>query len=269
MDIKEYIASGILEQYCLGLTSEEESKEVEYMAHKYPEIGESLRQLCEGVEAYARAHAIAPPERLRKKVLENFDEESPSARPKSTMDQSRLGLVSPVFRIAATIALLVLAGLAFSFYQNQEKGRKEMAALSQQVKKLQKDYRQLDSSHEELQQKYVLLKDVGTHHVRMVGSEHAPKAQCVLYWNPEHKGAYLNIVNLPPPPLGHQYQIWADVEGHHHNMGLINMAAANPDSSFLHPLPYIENSQGFVITLETSGGSKHPTVEKLFVKGNL
>lgn len=258
MNLNEYIQSGILEEYCLGLTSEEENREIEALAAKHPEVRDSLRQLCEGIEAYAQVHSVPPPARLKQKVIDGVE-----GAAKSTWNIKRL------MPLAASVAILILSGLAFLFYQNQETARKELAALSQQVQKLQDDYVSLTDSHKSLQTKYLLLKDVRTHHVQMQGSHHAPKAQCVLYWNPEHKDAYLNIVNLPPPPHGHAYQVWADVNGHHHNMGLINMAAANPDSSFLHPLPYIEDSRGFVITLEKQGGSPHPTVEKLFVHGEL
>ncbi len=271
MNINEYIKSGILEQYCLGLISEMERAEVERVAARYPEVREHLRQMCKGLESYAEAHAIPPPKHLRSKVVEAIGglEESEAISRKLRPAAPKSNTRSLIFGVAASIAMLVLAGMAYQFYQNQEKARKELAAISQQVQRLQKNYENLNNSHQELQAEYVLLKDVGTHHVQMQGSEHAPKAQCVVYWNPEHKGAYLNIIDLPPPPHGHAYQMWADVEGHHHNMGMLNLAAVSSDTSFLHPLPYIENSKGFVITLEKQEGSIHPTVEKLFVKGNL
>ena len=37
----------------------------------------------------------------------------------------------------------------------------------------------------------------------------------------------------------------------------------------LHNLPFIENCGGIVITIEKEGGSPHPTVEKLFVQGEM
>lgn len=264
MNLDDYIKSGILEQYCLGLTSEEENQKVEALAEKYPAIRKNLDEVCKGVEAYARAHATPPPKHLKTRVVKGVEREIEKSTSPSIAPQRNF-----LFPAAASVAMLILAGLAFMFYQNQENARKELAALSQQVQKLQKDYASLNTSHQDLQSEYVMLKDIRTHHVQMQGSKHAPKAKCVLYWNPAEKGAYLNIVDLPIPPDGHAYQVWADVEGHHHNMGLINMAAANKDSSFLHPLPYIENSRGFVITLEKQEGSEHPTVEKLFVAGEL
>ena len=235
MKIEDYIASGILEQYCLGLTSEEESREVERMAAKHPQVRELLHELCDGIEAYAMAHSIPPPQRLKEKVMKDIDDITvPAGEAGPPVNRSGRS-ISMWFTAAASIAVLLLAGMAYEFYQNQEGARKDLAALSQQVRKLQDDYKLLNNSHQELQREYVLLKDIGTHHVQMVGSHHAPKAQCVVYWNPEHRDGYLNIVNLPSPPHGHQYQIWADVEGRHYNMGMVNMKAADPDSSFLHP----------------------------------
>jgi hypothetical protein len=40
MDHKAYLASGIIEDYCLGILSDEESKAVEHQAQLYPKKGD-------------------------------------------------------------------------------------------------------------------------------------------------------------------------------------------------------------------------------------
>lgn len=45
MDIEDYIASGILENYVFGHVSAQEMQEVECMSHIYPEIKEELTSI--------------------------------------------------------------------------------------------------------------------------------------------------------------------------------------------------------------------------------
>ncbi|MDQ6904400.1 MAG: transposase, partial [Bacteroidota bacterium] len=59
--LKNYIESGILELYVLGVTSAEESAEVEKMAKLHGEIRSEIDRICEVTEEYAQSHAINPP----------------------------------------------------------------------------------------------------------------------------------------------------------------------------------------------------------------
>ncbi|TND09262.1 MAG: cupin domain-containing protein [Bacteroidetes bacterium] len=55
-----YIGSGLLELYVMGITSEEETKEVERMAAAYPEISKEIEEICKTFETYAETHAVSP-----------------------------------------------------------------------------------------------------------------------------------------------------------------------------------------------------------------
>ena len=57
---KEYIDSGILEQYVLGNASAEESAAVEMMAAADPDIRQEIDTICETLEAMAMANAVEP-----------------------------------------------------------------------------------------------------------------------------------------------------------------------------------------------------------------
>ena len=57
-DPQEYINSGILEEYVLGLTSETENQEVEQMVSAYPEIGREIGMITASLMAYGET--IAP-----------------------------------------------------------------------------------------------------------------------------------------------------------------------------------------------------------------
>ena len=70
---KEYIGSGILEQYVLGSTSQAESTEVELMAATDPAIRLEIEAIGEALEAYAMEHAVAPNPVIKPFILATID----------------------------------------------------------------------------------------------------------------------------------------------------------------------------------------------------
>jgi hypothetical protein len=48
-----YITSGILQDYCLGLLGEEDERKVEAMCHAYPQVARELQLLRLALEKYA------------------------------------------------------------------------------------------------------------------------------------------------------------------------------------------------------------------------
>ncbi len=58
--ITQYIESGILDMYVLGITSSEESKEVEQMALAYPEVRKEIEEIAQALSNYAEIAAVTP-----------------------------------------------------------------------------------------------------------------------------------------------------------------------------------------------------------------
>src|SRR5271156_6426890 len=78
MNIEDYIESGILQDYCLGILSEEERAWVEEMCAKYPKIKEELTEIQQALEKYSTTSALAPGSELQNNIwgaLENINKE--------------------------------------------------------------------------------------------------------------------------------------------------------------------------------------------------
>lgn len=73
MNIIEYIKSGILEQYVLGLTSEEESLEVEQAAAKYAEVQKEIEEISNALENYAISNAVQPSCKVKPFLMATID----------------------------------------------------------------------------------------------------------------------------------------------------------------------------------------------------
>jgi hypothetical protein len=73
MNIGEYISSGILMDYCLGLLSVEDKTNVEQLGKEYPEIANELKLLQDGLEHYAVKKTTWNKEKLKNKIWETID----------------------------------------------------------------------------------------------------------------------------------------------------------------------------------------------------
>jgi quercetin dioxygenase-like cupin family protein len=77
MDISAYIASGILESYCLGQVTEQQRAEVEQYADEFPEIRTELKQIGDSLEFYSRQNSKAPDASVKiKLLLKIYEQES-------------------------------------------------------------------------------------------------------------------------------------------------------------------------------------------------
>jgi mannose-6-phosphate isomerase-like protein (cupin superfamily) len=72
--MQEYINSGILEQYCLGLLTPGEREAVLVMSAKHPEIKKDLAEIELAMERLARANAVTPNEALKQQILNKIDQ---------------------------------------------------------------------------------------------------------------------------------------------------------------------------------------------------
>jgi mannose-6-phosphate isomerase-like protein (cupin superfamily) len=70
MDIKEYIESGVLEEYCLGLLSEEQKSFLIQMAMLYPEVKEELIATELAMEKLASSNGLEPGHGIKQRILD-------------------------------------------------------------------------------------------------------------------------------------------------------------------------------------------------------
>jgi hypothetical protein len=78
MNPSDYIASGVLQDYCLGQLTEEEEMAVDAICQVSPEVARELQLLRLALEKYAGSHKTCHPAELRRTVweaLKNFGKE--------------------------------------------------------------------------------------------------------------------------------------------------------------------------------------------------
>lgn len=292
MDIKNYIASGILEQYVLGLLSEKENSEVVHMIDLHPEVAQHVLTLEEGLEAYAQTQAVQPSAGFKNTMLTNIRLEKEkadsstketkkviqdSAIAKNDQDQpatvtgpGRNDIHSLIFwrRIAYAAAVLLLFSLYLNLYYGN-RGQKQLEAnqqLQQEKQLLNADKQALAEKLARSENNIQLLSNPAIKQVAMKGVNKHDGLKALVYWNKADGNVYLASNDLPAVPQGKVYQLWAIVDGKPVDLGLYTPQKAATTQK-MKPVSGKGQLQAFAITLENAGGSTAPTMDQMFVMG--
>jgi len=255
---KTHIEKALLEQYILGLTTEEEGRQIERYLIQNPSVAKEVAESQSMMKTFAIEYAIEPPKKLRRQVLTTVK------TPKITEPKISPKLNGSWITGIAAIFALGFGLLTFLLYQQQADLRNQIEALENKISQLGHQNTQLTSQKTEINQQFTILKNINTRHVHLHGSSLSPKALMVVYWNEVDENAYLNVVDLPAIPMDKSLQLWADVGGE-----MINMGVLTTNKKELIKVPYIPNVESLNITLEPKGGSKTPDVSQLYANGKM
>ena len=245
MNIQEYIASGILEDYALGLLEGRERAEVERMAAQHPEVRNELNDIEDALTQYAMAGATPLPRGLTGKVLKTIDNAPPEKLPPPAAGQRRSGLRGLLIALS-----LLLFAVNIWLYRENRLLRNEQELLQVSLKDCEIEKTILQNRPDGFQPRSnqpLILKDTG--------GRDRPIAK--VFYDVENATAYLDIVGLDLPEPGKQYQVWAllpdrspEPVGIVENDNILNS---------LINIEYIPGAQGFAISVENLGGSDKPT----------
>ncbi len=277
MDIKEYIASGILENYVLGTVSDQERQEVECMSHIYPELREELVLLQESIEQIALSNAVPPPAELKAKVMAAISKE-PQVKEEGgkVIDLNQADNDSKPLNtwLSAAAVVLLVAVCSFFYLQNNQyiKLEQDLISTTNQAEELKEESTKLATEVEAIKAEKEaqlnlanILANENTARIALNGTEASPESRVIVFWNKESNEVLMQLENLPEPTQDQQYQLWAIVDGTPTDMGVFDYTTA---LNKIQQMPYkVEGAQAFAITLEPAGGSKEPTLSNMYVVG--
>ncbi len=72
MDIKQYIESGILEEYCMGLLTAEDEAFVIQLSLIYPEVKQEITEIEKVLYNISSQNAVVPDPRLKQQILSSL-----------------------------------------------------------------------------------------------------------------------------------------------------------------------------------------------------
>lgn len=264
MTTNEYILSGILEAYVMGAATPEERKEVEKYAFIYPEIKLELNEIEKAINKYTTEHSVEPPSYLKEKILEKITGETLVNEPvvRKLNQSSPSALSFSFWSIAASFLVLISTGFALYFGLKISGLDSSLNTMAKANTTLSDSIKAIASTMSQMKSDMTILKDPMYKIVELKGLKATPEAKAMVCWCPMDKKVYVEIDNLPEPPKGMQYQLWAIVDNKPVNEGMLTMGNG------LHPMKDVDNAQAFAVTLEKEGGSPTPKGE-VYVMGTI
>ena len=274
MNIKEYILSGIVETYVLGLASAEEAEEFERMCATHAEVRNARDLFEQQLERNAIAVGVQPPRKLKSLILSEIEIDAQKHAPKNSMIEPEKIQRVPFIRItpafwkyaaAASVILLAASTILNFYFFNQYKKTEELyGQLLTSNNRLVSEYKILQAKTDNYAAAMDMTNDTNMAIVKLPGVPEHPANRATVYWDKRSKDVYLFVNNLPAPPAGKQYQLWAIVNGRPVDAGMVNWELGNMKA----PIKNVFSAQAFAITLEKEGGSPTPTPNEMYVLGN-
>lgn len=270
MNVKEYIASGIVESYVLGLATKEEMAEFERMAAAHHEVQLAREAFEKQLELQSLATGIKPPAHIKSKIFAELEVEADKLKSNGeniVADPEEVETAPVVtmrwwkYATAAAVILLLGSAALNIYYMNEAKNYKNLYLTAQN--EFAEKEKTLEARMAAFQTSIDVIRDTNMAVVRMRATPGFPGSMATVYWNRTSKDVYLQVNNLPRPGTGKQYQLWAIVDGKPVDAGMLTWH----ENGTVAPMKNIPSAQAFAITLENTGGSASPTMEAMYVHG--
>lgn len=260
MNVKEYINSGIVESYVLGLATDAERQEFEQMVGAHAEVAEARDAFERSLEAVLVQDAPAPPSFLKEKIQQRIAPDVSASRLPDEREQAPVRRMN-VWRLLAAACFAGLLAVGYWAYTSNEKVKDlegRQTALEQELQARSNQVAALNQDAE-------MMRRPGVKMAALKGTANAPQALTTVFWDSTNKDVYLFVNNLPQTPTDKQYQLWALLNGKPIDLGMV----VPRENRLLVRMKNVQNAQAFAITLEPQGGSVNPTMNAMYVLGNL
>jgi anti-sigma-K factor RskA len=262
MDTKDIINSGDLELYVYGLLNEIDTKRIAELAATNIEINNEILSIEKSILQLSSSFSPA----ISSAVFEKI-------KAKLALEQGKVISLTPrsyrFQNLGWAASFVLLLGFGYQYYKINE-GSSKLNAIEIEKVELQKSVVNLESKSKEIESALTIMRDTKNTVVALAGQAIAPKAYAKVYWNKEKQTVYVDASGLPKAPEGMVYQVWSLKLNPltPTSIGLIeNLETKN--NAKIYELANTSEAEAFGITLEPSGGSKTPTLERLYTLGKV
>jgi len=270
LNANEIISSGVLELYCMGLTSESENAEVQQWAAKYHEVAVEIKTIEANLEKYAQENAITASAHVKEKILTDLkmNTSTPIIDMKKSGTSATRAIVKQVFPFwkyaaAASIVLLVVSlFFNYTFYYKSQ-------SLSNELATTQEDLLKQKEITGTMKQDMGIMADKNAQPVSLNAMPDVADAAARIYWMKNTGDVYLDPTDLPTAPKGKQYQFWGIVDGVPVSGGMIKMDfEVDGKKVHIQKMKSFGRVQAFAVSLEDAG-VEMPAPTKVIVSGKI
>jgi hypothetical protein len=254
---ENYISSGIIEQYVLGLCTDQEQQEIDILRKKDVLLNEAIVNFEIELEEKMMRHSFLPGVATDDKILQALQSlQEPTLAPVLPIESPAKKVVKFSFaKIAAAAAILLLCVSAFFNYTQYKQNTAQATLLAS------KNY----AANTLPLSNYNILKDPSITPVAMMGVAEHPICRCTMFWDKSTGKAYIMIHHLVTSGASKDYQLWATVNGKQVSVGIINDEIRD---KFVEVSGVPAHANEFAIILENAGGDKVPGSD-VYVRGKI
>ena len=264
IDIKQYIESGILEDYLSGTLTPAERLDVESTVDKYPEIAQELASMSLSLSLMADIGATEPAPYMESRIWDEIQATSLSESETIVPATSKLPYI-----LTVAIAILAFVTIYYLIIANQklDQANKKIVTIEQANTILQNDVDILKYNLDSLNtQSNIYNIDNTSIYLMKANRRNAPNSIVVLIWDKSNNKLYLDVKQLPNSNAGKKYYLWGITQiGRQINLG-----------SFLHngnsqiiELEGIRDAVRYILTQEKESGVKYPTMSKVYTTADV
>ncbi len=259
MNIQDYISSGIVESYVLGLASPEERVEFESLCVQYPELVAARTNFELSLEKQLLRDAPAAPRDLKQTVMNLVNDQSSINQTKIiTMQTSNANRGSSSLRWVAAASVILFLGfgfLAYKYYSQVENLKKENSTMAAEKESNDSTFNQLAIENKLMKE---VMDNPNVAAVNMVPTTPGnPSAS--IYWDSTNSNVFMVVKNMPKLPSDKQYQLWALIDGKPKDLGLFDVG----DKKVILKMNNTQKADAFAITIENRGNTGGPNLQQL------
>ncbi len=262
MEVKEYIASGVIEMYALGALPDPEKTEFEQKVLMYPELARELNQVQEAIHAYAAVHAINPRPSLRTGILLNMQANSSvKEKEQKKTGQKKDHSLTYKYLIAASLAALAISTFAsWFFYSRWEDSEERFSEILSEKNQLAQNYNMVKDSFDKTLYDVLVMRDINSQVITLQSPDSGKNYKARIFWNRNSKEVFIDVLNLPAPGEDQQFHLLAFTNGQATDVGIFD----NHEFSGIQRMKEVADADSWAVSLmskvENNDSTHYPNI---------
>jgi anti-sigma-K factor RskA len=251
VNIKEYISSGVVESYVLGLLSAQERFEFEQYCETYPELRAARESFELAIEKQAMENAVPPPAGIKEKIFSAIQEKRKTSKIISMEPTTSRRSSGFNWLAAASVILFLVAGYFAYTYYNQNK----------ELKKTNEDITAKFNAVDSILNERRIPEGENVTVVNMVAMKpNAPSAN--IYWDTTSANVYMLVKNMPKLASDKQYQLWSLIDSNGLKPTSLGLFDGGQEKVII-KMNNAQKADAFAITIEKRGNTGGPDLGQL------
>ena len=263
MNIEEIRESGMLEQYVLGLLSEQDVLKVQGYLSLYPTLQKDYLEIQLAIQNYAKSEGVVPRTNLEAAIKALVSAEgsqvpvnkkvqsSPSdSNAKSSGNSSNFGKKLFLFALGA----MTMFSTWYAFQKHTEN-----KDLQNSFNIIKKDCEDEQTRQNEVINQYEQLNNPSSKTLNFTPTDGYNETNLLFHFNPVDQQNYIQIKNLPAIAANQAFQLWSLKDG----VDPIPLTVFKQGDNFIVPVDFEEGTGTYAITIEDENGASVPTLTRL------